>query len=67
MLVPLALYLFSPMTMPAIMWWTAGLNQVFLQVSFFFVVGAWVMYLRGRRLGRLLALVAAVGVGCCST
>lgn len=62
-LAPLALYLFSPMTVPAMMWWTAALNQVFLQTTFFLAVGAAVHYLRGRRLLWLLATMAVVAVG----
>ena len=62
-LAPLSIYLFSPMTVPAMMWWTAALNQVFLQTTFFVAVAAAVRYLRGRRLVWLLATMAAVAVG----
>ncbi|CAN5270160.1 hypothetical protein BH09ACT12_BH09ACT12_35510 [soil metagenome] len=62
-LAPLALYLFSPITVPAMMWWTAALNQVFLQTAFFLTVGAAIHYLRSRRIIWLLATLAAIGLG----
>lgn len=63
MLAPLALYLSSAMTVPATMWWTAGVNQIPLQLAFFLSVGAWVHYLRSRRVGWLLATMCAVVLG----
>ncbi len=62
-LVPLVLYLTSSMTVPAMMWWTAAVNQVPLQVSFFLATGSWVAYLRGRQMRWLLATLAAVVLG----
>lgn len=62
-LAPLALYLSSAMTVPATMWWTAGVNQIPLQLAFFLSVGAWVHYLRSRRVGWLLATVCALVLG----
>ncbi len=62
-LAPLALYLFSAMTIPAMMWWTAGLNQVFLQCAFFLAVGAWVLHLRTHRRRWLALTVLAVLLG----
>lgn len=60
---PLALYLFSPMTVPAMMWWTAALNQVFLQTTFFLATGAAVRYLRSQRQVWMLATMASVALG----
>lgn len=59
----LALFLTTSVTLPATMWWTASLNQVALQVAIFAAVGAWVRYLRGGRLGWLVATLAAVALG----
>lgn len=46
----LALYLTSAMSMPGLMWWTACLTQLPVQLAFFLAVGTWVRYLRSRRL-----------------
>ena len=62
-LVPLALYLTSVLTMPALMWWAAGLNQMPFQVSFFCSVTLWVMYLRSRRLRHLFLTLVSVVIG----
>ncbi len=67
-LVPLSLYLFSALTVPALMWWTAELNQLTMQLGFFVAVGAAWRYFRGDGLrwafavygGLLLGLVADV-------
>lgn len=62
-LVPLALYLSSAMTLPAMMWWTAALNQVPLQAALFLALGAWVRHLRTRKVGWLLLTVVATALG----
>ena len=59
-LAPLGIYLYSALTMAALMWWTACLNQLAMQLGFFVAVGAWVRYLRGDRLR--WALVAYCGI-----
>ncbi|WP_067180882.1 hypothetical protein [Microtetraspora niveoalba] len=45
-LVPLALYLFAPLTVPALSWWSAALNAVPLQVAMVFSLAAHVRFLR---------------------
>ncbi|MBC2958847.1 hypothetical protein [Nocardioides deserti] len=64
-LVPLALYLSTAMTMPAFMWWAAALNQVPMQAVFFAAVAAWVNYLRSRRLRWLAVTLLVLAFGLC--
>jgi len=62
-LAPFALYLTTAMTMPAMMWWTACLSQLAIQLGFFLAVGCWVRYLRDDGARWLLAAYAAVALG----
>lgn len=62
-LVPLTLYLFSAVTMPAYLWWAAALNQLIPQAALFAAVACWVHYLRGRSWRWLVATTASVGLG----
>ncbi|NYG57913.1 hypothetical protein BJ980_000836 [Nocardioides daedukensis] len=62
-LLPLALYLTSAMTVPVMMWWTAGVNQVPLQAAFFLSIGAWTRYLRSRSTRWLLMTMCVMAFG----
>lgn len=60
---PFVLYLFLPLSMPSYMWFIAALQQLPLQIALGVGVGAWVRYLRGRRLRWLLVTLAAFVLG----
>jgi hypothetical protein len=62
-LAPLTLYLTSVISLPALMWWAASVNQVPMQVAFFVAVGAWVRHLRTRSTAWLVVTLLAVGFG----
>lgn len=50
LLIPLALYLFAPLTLPAFAWWAAALNALPLQIALAWVAGdALDLYRTGRR------------------
>jgi hypothetical protein len=46
---PLAVYLFSVISLPAFIWWAAGVNQMPLQMAFFWGLFTHLAYLRTRR------------------
>jgi hypothetical protein len=62
-LAPLGLYLFSAASLPALMWWTASLNQISMQSAFFFGTACWVLYLRTRRWRWLGLTLASLSFG----
>lgn len=56
-LVWLGIYLFSPVTLGAYLWWAAAINQLPFQIALFYGIAAHVTYLRTRRVRH--AVVAA--------
>lgn len=49
-LLPLAVYLFTPLTVPALTWWTAGLGEVPLELAIIMAVDQHARYVRDGRL-----------------
>jgi hypothetical protein len=62
-LVPLALYLFSPLTLPAFMWWAAALNLLPMQLAMVGALNTHLAHLRTGRRRYAVATVVIVGVG----
>lgn len=50
LLLPLAFYLFSPLTLPSFAWWAAGLNSLPLQIGLAWVAGDAIRLVRTGRL-----------------
>ncbi|PWU57789.1 hypothetical protein DLJ47_01485 [Micromonospora sp. S4605] len=63
MLIPLAVFLFSPLTLEATSWWAVGVNMLPMQIAMVLAVGAQVRYVRTGRRRHLLSLAAAVLFG----
>jgi hypothetical protein len=62
-LLGLGFYLFSPLTMPTIMWWAVAINQLPHQVACFGAIAAHVTFLRSRRWTPALAATAFLVLG----
>jgi hypothetical protein len=58
-LAPLAFYLFTPMSIPGFMWWSAALNAIPLHLAFFLMVAFHVTYLRTRRRRHAVRVIGA--------
>lgn len=65
-LVGLGFYLFSPLTMPTVMWWAVAINQLPHQIACFGAIAAHVAFLRSRRWGPALAATAFLLLGYCA-
>jgi hypothetical protein len=57
-LVPLAIYLLTPLTMPDIRWWSSGIESLPLQIATFMALNAQVHYVRTRRFWHAIAATA---------
>lgn len=62
-LLPMAFYVLTPMTLPAFLWWAAGLNQLWGQLAMVFMLLAHLRYHRAGRLRDGLLGVAAMVFG----
>lgn len=62
-LVPLSIFLFSPLTLEANSWWAVGVNMLPMQLAMVLAVGAQVKYMRTRRRKHLLTLGLSIGLG----
>jgi hypothetical protein len=56
-LVPFAVYLFSPLTLPMVAWWAAALQGLPLQIAMIMALTAHLRYLSDRRTRHLVATV----------
>lgn len=61
-LVPLGLFLFSPLTLPSGLWWAAAVNILPMEAAFAVALGMHLSYLRTERLTYLGGQVGAVAV-----
>jgi hypothetical protein len=57
-LIPLAVYLLTPLTMPDLGWWTSAIESLPLQVATFMALNAQVYYVRTRRFRHAVAAAA---------
>jgi hypothetical protein len=62
-LIPLAMFLLTPLSVAGLGWWTAALELVPLELATFMTVNAHVLYVRTGRWRHLAAAVAWVAIG----
>jgi hypothetical protein len=62
-LIPLAVYVTSSITLPAFLWWAAALNQLPMQLAVLLALRAWVRYLRSGQTKDAVRSVLAVAGG----
>jgi hypothetical protein len=62
-LVPLSIFLFSPLTLEATSWWAVGINMLPMQLAMILAVGAQVKYIRTRRPKHLVTLGLSILLG----
>lgn len=63
LLVPLTVFLFSPLTLEASSWWAVGINMIPMQLAMVLAVGAQVKYIRTRQPRHLVTLALSVLLG----
>ncbi|MEU5942138.1 hypothetical protein ABZ807_23800 [Micromonospora sp. NPDC047548] len=63
LLVPLGLFLFSPLTLEATSWWAVGANMLPMQLAMVLALGAQLKYVRTGRRRHLVSLALAVLLG----
>ncbi|MGW3806156.1 hypothetical protein [Micromonospora sp. NPDC005113] len=63
LLVPLGMFLFSPLTLEATSWWAVGANMLPMELSMVLALGAQLRYVRTGRKRHLLSLVLSVLLG----
>ncbi|PWR12794.1 hypothetical protein DKT68_02380 [Micromonospora acroterricola] len=63
LLVPLAMLLFSPLTLEATSWWAVGVNMLPMQLAMVLALGAQLKYVRTGRKRHLVSLLLAVLLG----
>ena len=64
---PLAVYLFTVVSLPALVWWAAGINQLPFLAAIWWAGWTHLRYLRGRRLRWALATMAITALSLCFT
>jgi hypothetical protein len=63
LLVPLTVFLFSPLTLEATSWWAVGVNVLPMQLAMVLAIGAQVRYIRTRNTRHLVTLGLSLVLG----
>jgi hypothetical protein len=63
LLIPLVVFLFSPLTLEATSWWAVGLNLVPMELAMVLAIGAQVRFVQTGRARHLASLAAAMLLG----
>lgn len=62
-LLPFAFYLFSPLTMPSVMWWAVAINQLPHHIAVFGAIALHIQYLRSRKWRYVFGASAFLAIG----
>jgi hypothetical protein len=60
---PLAIYLFSVISLPAFVWWAAGINQIPFQIALFYGLASHLTYMRTQRFRHAIATMLWIAGG----